>query len=119
MDPEICDLDDFLQRIQGDQELLLELIDIFVDDVPKKIHQAEKLIEDQSHEALSDLAHGLKGAASNISARKLRNIFLEIEEKAKQKVEWTELSSLLVHAKTAFSELTAHIPALKERLSQS
>jgi HPt (histidine-containing phosphotransfer) domain-containing protein len=119
MDPEILDLDDCLERIQGDRELLLELVDIFLDDAPKKIQQAEQLLRQQSHDALSDVAHGLKGAAGNISAKKLQKIFLEIEEKAKQKTEWTALSLLLEQAKTAFDEFTSYIPALKKHLSQS
>ncbi len=116
MDRDILDLEDVLGRIQGDQELLIELIEIFLDDCPSKMKEAQQLITDQNYEQLSDIAHSLKGAASNIGAKKLWKTFLAMEEDSKSQKEWPLLHQQLLRAQEEFEELKKEFPALKEQL---
>ena len=117
MSEQIIDLEDVLNRIQGDKELLIELIEIFIEDCPSKIDSIVELLKSSDALALSEVAHGLKGAASNISAEKLREIFLKMEETAKNE-NLEPVGGLHKEACLEFDKLKSYFPELKEQLQQ-
>ena len=69
MDKNVLDLKDVLERVQDDRELLMELLDIFVEDYAEKRELLNKLIEENNAEEVRNIAHSIKGAAGNISAK--------------------------------------------------
>jgi HPt (histidine-containing phosphotransfer) domain-containing protein len=79
MNDDVVDLKEVLERVQDDQELLLELFDIFMGDFKEKRITIDKEIADKNFEKLKNLAHSLKGASSNISAKKIYASFSELE----------------------------------------
>ena len=83
MNQETGDLKEALERVQNDRALLLEVFDIFLADCPAKITALKTAVAKKDLTALKDVAHSLKGAAGNISAKKLFNSFLTIEQMAK------------------------------------
>ncbi len=83
MNQEAVDLKEVLERVQNDRELLLELFDIFLSDCPGKIAALKTAIAQKDLTAIKDIAHSLKGAAGNISAKKLFDSFLKIEQLTK------------------------------------
>ena len=78
------DLPDVLERVQHDRELLFELFDIFQDDFILKRKSVESLLTAQRATAIRDLAHSLKGAAGNISAKAIFAICLRMEQNSDQ-----------------------------------
>ena len=80
MNDDVVDLKEALERVQDDKELLLELFDIFLGDCTKKIEIIRQAIEKKDLNQLKDTAHSLKGASGNISAKKLYNSFLTMEQ---------------------------------------
>ena len=74
------DLNEFLERVQDDKELLLELIDIFAEDYAGKRTLLGEAVEKKDYEEIKGISHSLKGASGNISAKKLRLILLQFEE---------------------------------------
>lgn len=83
MDNEVLDLDEFMERVQDDKELLLELLDIFEADYEVKRQDLEKAIEGGDFQTVSNIAHSLKGASGNISAKALRESFYKLEDMGK------------------------------------
>jgi len=83
MSNDILDLDDFLDRVQNDKELLLELLDIFVSDFHLKRKELEAAFIMNDSSKVEHVAHFLKGSCGNISAAALRQLFLELEQMGK------------------------------------
>ncbi|MEW5894240.1 MAG: Hpt domain-containing protein [Candidatus Omnitrophota bacterium] len=82
MDMKVIDMKEALDRVQDDRELLFELFDIFQDDFKVKRKEIQKALDQGDCETVRNLAHSLKGAAGNISAKRLQALFLFVEEKS-------------------------------------
>jgi len=72
-----------LERVEGDQELLAEMIHIFQEDAPKMIRAMRDALEQGDMIVLERSAHSLKGAASNLSAKVTTAAALKLEKDAK------------------------------------
>ena len=116
MDEKIIDLADVLRRIQGDKELLIELVEIFLNDTPQRFQDTARLIEKADFVELADVAHSIKGAASNIGAIKIWQSFKALEEAAKQK-DLPQVHHLFQRACAEFDELKGYFPQLKSQLT--
>lgn len=57
-----------IDRLGGDEELLAEIVRLFVEDAPRLLQEIEAGIDASDAAAVSAAAHGLKGAAGNLSA---------------------------------------------------
>ncbi len=80
MSEQVIDLDEFLERVQEDKELLLELLDIFQDDFATKRKMLGEAVESNDLEQIKNISHSLKGASGNISAKPLREVFVKFED---------------------------------------
>jgi two-component system sensor histidine kinase/response regulator len=72
-----------LERVEGDQELLTEMIHIFQEDAPKMIRAMRDALQQGDMVVLERSAHSLKGAASNLSAKAATAAALKLEKDAK------------------------------------
>ena len=79
MSEEAVDLNEFLERVQDDKELLIELFDIFLEDFVQKRELLNAAVQSQNFDEIGSIAHSVKGASGNISAKPIREIFLDIE----------------------------------------
>ena len=70
----VFDYEDFLERIDGDKVLLKEVLEIFLEDTPGLLVYLDTGIKNKDVEAVERAAHTLKGAAANISAKRLQAI---------------------------------------------
>jgi two-component system sensor histidine kinase/response regulator len=59
---------ELLALMEGDRDLLRELIDVFVEDAPQRIQCVRRALADRDADALNRAAHALKGSASNFGA---------------------------------------------------
>jgi HPt (histidine-containing phosphotransfer) domain-containing protein len=80
---EIIDLKDFMERVQDDKELLVELLDIFQEDFVGKRQTLGEAVKGNDVVKIKEVAHSLKGASGNISAKDMHANFLKIEHSAK------------------------------------
>ena len=106
------DLPDVLERVQDDQELLLELLDIFQEDFINKRKNLDELVRQADATGVRDLIHSMKGAAGNISAKPLFNICLRLEKNADQGNLSTAAQDLTL-LDQHFIELKEHIALIK------
>jgi CheY-like chemotaxis protein len=80
---ELIDRASLLERVEGDQELLTEMIQIFKEEAPALIMAMHNSLESGDWVVLERSAHSLKGAVSNLSSKTVANAALQLEQNAK------------------------------------
>jgi HPt (histidine-containing phosphotransfer) domain-containing protein len=113
MNQEPVDLKEALDRVQEDRGLLMELFDIFQDDFVEKRKNLEGAIRTKDFEQIKSIAHSLKGASGNISAKLIHAACLEIEQKGKSQ-DLNSMDGLIKNLDSHFFALQAFIKKLKE-----
>ena len=91
-------------RLSGDGALIREIINIFLDETPKKMRELGKSIEKQQRDPAIRLAHAIKGSAANVSGQKLHALALRIE-KACDAADWREAETLFPRFNRQFEKL--------------
>jgi HPt (histidine-containing phosphotransfer) domain-containing protein len=76
------DLSLALRWLGGDQQLLRELVGIFVDDSPKRLQAMRAAMTTADVRQLEHVAHSLKGSASILGANRLQRAALALEDAA-------------------------------------
>ena len=99
-----------LERVEGDQELLTEMIHLFQGDAPNLLAGMRDALQRGDMTVLERSAHSLKGAASNLSAEATTAAALQLEKDAKNKDAEAAQKSLL-EVERAVERL---LPALAE-----
>jgi PAS domain S-box-containing protein len=99
-----------LERVEGDRELLTEMIHLFQEDAPKLLTAMRDALQGGDMAVLERSAHSLKGAASNLSAKATAAAALQLENDAKSKDAESAKKSL-AEAERAVERL---LPALAE-----
>jgi CheY-like chemotaxis protein len=74
-----------LERVEGDQELLAEMIHLFQEDAPKLLAKMRDALQRGDMALLERSAHSLKGAMGNLSARAAADAASHLEKDAKNK----------------------------------
>ncbi len=85
MSNDAIDMKEVMERVQDDRELLIELVQIFTDDYAEKKQTLALVVAKNDFDQVKNISHAMKGAAGNISAKKIRVSFLELEQMAKDK----------------------------------
>ncbi|HVK04054.1 MAG TPA: response regulator [Armatimonadaceae bacterium] len=73
------DLDEALKRAGGDRELLRELVDILLADLPARVSQIREAVTRRDAPAVRSAAHALKGGVGSFSARRAAAALQEME----------------------------------------
>ncbi|MBL8012401.1 MAG: Hpt domain-containing protein [Candidatus Omnitrophica bacterium] len=110
---EIIDLKDFMERVQDDKELLLELLDIFQEDFVIKRQALQTAVSASDIAKIKEVAHSLKGASGNISAKEMHANFLKIEQAVKVN-DLGQLGPILQEVDTQFELIKKFAAQLKK-----
>ncbi|MGC8834997.1 MAG: Hpt domain-containing protein, partial [Armatimonadota bacterium] len=94
-----------LERLEGDEELLVELATIFLQESPRQMKQIREALDRSDWEALARAAHTLKGSVGNFAAQSSVEAALNLENAAK--------SGNPVEAELAYSALVTEIDRLR------
>ena len=73
------DLEKTLEALGDDMELVTELAEILLDDIPRLVEEVERSIAEGDSDGLRHSAHTLKGAASNFNAAATVSAALRLE----------------------------------------
>jgi HPt (histidine-containing phosphotransfer) domain-containing protein len=73
-----------LERLEGSQELLTELVQLFLGEAPQLIEAMRKALQQGDMQELARSAHSMKGAASNFSAHGTVAAASQLENYAKK-----------------------------------
>jgi two-component system, sensor histidine kinase and response regulator len=109
----IVDRADVLERVGGDEELLREIIGIFLEEYPSLVAGIRNAVEKQDARALERSAHNLKGCVSNFGAPSATQAALDLElmgrkgeiHRARAVVQILELELIALHS--ALNDLQA------------
>ena len=69
-----------LESVNGDQGLLLEVVEILVDDLPNLNTEVREAIENQDADALRQAAHKLKGSVRFLGPSSVYDIAFQLEQ---------------------------------------
>ncbi len=75
----LFDRESALARVGDDEDLLSELVKIFLDDYPNSVREIEQALEQGNPQLLERAAHSLKGAVANFGAEDVVREAFELE----------------------------------------
>ncbi|MBN2714334.1 MAG: response regulator [Deltaproteobacteria bacterium] len=78
-DTPLFDEADFLQRIMGRRELMVRVLQLFLDTTPQTLDELHLALRENDLSNANQVAHTLKGASLNVSSPVLGKIALELE----------------------------------------
>ena len=107
---EIVNKADVLSRLDGDEELLREIVVIFLADSHSLVEQVSAAIIRQDPENVERTAHKLKGAVGTFTKGKALS--------AAQQLETMGRDQDLTHAEETFAELKEHVGILETVLRE-
>jgi HPt (histidine-containing phosphotransfer) domain-containing protein len=73
-----------LERLMGDEELVAQLVEAALDDLPRQVGILKDSLAAADNTTSERQAHSIKGAAANIGAEPLRNIAERMERAARR-----------------------------------
>jgi HPt (histidine-containing phosphotransfer) domain-containing protein len=83
LNSERFDPESLWNRVDGDMDLLRELVDLFAEETPRMLSQIEDAIKHGSASEIEKGSHKIKGSVLQFSARAAAAIALELEENAR------------------------------------
>jgi HPt (histidine-containing phosphotransfer) domain-containing protein len=113
---DIIDMKDFMERVQDDKELLVELLQIYQDDFVIKRQALDDGIKTKDANKVREVAHSLKGASGNISAKEMHANFLKIEQLGKSG-DLGPVPPILTEIDKQFVELKAFAAKVQQEFS--
>ncbi len=78
------DLSYLMQLMDHDTEIIVEVLRVFKQEVPKDIVKLQTHLNEKNWEMLGLTAHKLKSSVANLGLSKLSDIFLFIEQNGKE-----------------------------------
>ncbi|MDY7005272.1 MAG: response regulator [Cyanobacteriota bacterium] len=90
-------------QIEGEDDIVTELIDLFIEDSLEQLIAIQDAIDNSATEALRESAHSLKGSCGNLGVVRLAEISATLEQKARAgTITKVEAESLLTQLKNEF-----------------
>jgi PAS domain S-box-containing protein len=97
-------------RVTGSEEVIRQVLDLFLEDIPRRIEVLRSHIGAGDASRAGDEAHTIKGAAANIGGEALREVAFEIEKAGRTK-DTVKLREMLPVLERRFQELKSVIVA--------
>ena len=77
---DVIDVSEVLERMDGDKELLCELVELFLEESPSMLADIKGAVAQQDTKALEYSAHTLKGAVGNFGAKNVYEAAFVLEQ---------------------------------------
>ena len=106
---EIVNTSAIMERVDGDRELLNEIVELFLAECPKLVSNIKEAIAKQDSKTLEYAAHTLKGAVGNLAASATYDCAQELENMGR--------NDTLSGVEIAYQELEKNIERLKPVLT--
>jgi HPt (histidine-containing phosphotransfer) domain-containing protein len=79
----VFDVPDVLNRVEDDRELLAELVTLFLEDYPRQLDKIDEALSQHKAHLVERLAHSLKSALANLSAKRAADAARQLETMAR------------------------------------
>jgi len=66
-------------QLEGEPDLVIELIDLYLDEVPRRVQAMRDAVKFRNPAALASAAHSLRGSSGSLGAQQVAQICAEIE----------------------------------------
>lgn len=106
----VFDKDEILKRFDGEKEFLAELVEIFINDIPKQLSEIQKAVNNHNSNDLEKSAHKLKGAIANFAEKAAFEAALKLEMMGRE----NRLGGVKETYDTLVNEVECLVNALKE-----
>ena len=103
-----------LERVEGDMDLLGEMIDLFLEECPRMLAAIERAVAANDAQALYHAAHTLKGSVGNFAAAGTFAASLALEKMGRQQ-ELTQAAPALATLKDELARLNPVLAGWKEK----
>jgi HPt (histidine-containing phosphotransfer) domain-containing protein len=108
-------LANLIDLMEGDRELVIEVMDLFLEDAPQRIEAIVTAVDDGDPGELMRAAHSLKGSAANLGARGLSGLCANLEHRGRKgSVAGTQMICTALHRE--FDAVRAALVAERDRL---
>ncbi len=116
--PEESDIDfsAAIENAGGDEQLFLEMVQVFLADIPRMRTRLAEAIQTREKDALEGSMYGLKGAVSSFFSRKANEVLAEFELAVKRQ-EWNHLERQLPSLMDTLCGLGRHLKNFREAKS--
>jgi two-component system sensor histidine kinase/response regulator len=81
---ELFDRAALLDRVEGDEELLVEMVQLYVEDAPRALKTMRSALQQGDLHALERAAHSVKGSSANLAANPAAEAAQRLEQDAKR-----------------------------------
>jgi HPt (histidine-containing phosphotransfer) domain-containing protein len=102
-----------LERLDGDEEFLLELLNELAEQVDESWPMLEEAVDSKDFDNLRATAHSIKGAAANLNVEKMADAFFGLETLGRSN-SLTGVEDLLKQAKTYHELLRDFLKNIKD-----
>ena len=113
-DGNIFNMTEALDRVEGDLELLKELVDLFLEEAPNMVREIENAITAGDPTALQHAAHTLKGSVSNFAAPRAVAASFALERMGRQQ-DLSNVSAGFASLEHELERLTPLLLTVKEK----
>lgn len=93
-----------LAGVAGGNGLVTELVGLFVDDVPPRLHLIREAVRNEDAEALQRPAHSLKGSASTLGADRMAELSRQLEALAGAR-DWPRAGDMVASLEAEFERV--------------
>lgn len=104
------DMEALLGRLMGDLELAMEVMEGYMNDIPRQIQALKGFFESGDASAAERQAHNIKGASANVSAERLRKAAYDVEKRVRD--------GDLARARSLMTELEGQFTLVKEAMTR-
>lgn len=107
-DTKIFDREELLSRLCDDEELLGEIIQVYLEDTPQQIQTLKDAQRQGDAELIHKQGHTIKGASGNVAALQIRQTAYEIESAGKNgRIE--DVQELIAQLESQFHALQEYL----------
>lgn len=111
--PPSLDRRTLLRRVEGDLELLVTIVEVFLSQLPRRLESIEASLRSGDASALAEAAHALKGSVANFSNGHVYRLSSRIEELARSG-EVNEAEAAVASLRTAAVEIEGGLRTLTD-----
>jgi len=97
-----------LRWVDDDRELLTELIEIFLEDCPKRLQELDQAVKEGNANGVRQAAHSLKGMVAGFNARSAQGLANDMEDLGKTD-DVSKTSDLLSALLLEFARVMHHL----------
>lgn len=105
------DREELMERLEGDTELLVAIVDIFLGRLPITLSEIGEAVRSRDSERLAESAHRLKGSSANFSAGPVYETCARLEEMARSD-SWSGADEAVESLNAASKELETALEAI-------